>query len=206
MEHMHELATLGHTVIASIHQPRSAIWDMFDKVHARPEPEKKHLDYLHGGAILQSTAQGQPERPSPCMYMTVCAFSECFFGLNRMTIMLDVDTIFYPAAPSNPARACMMMAVPVTHACMQTRHCPPCGAHTVRGAVEGIQPVLCITHAYMQTRALQTLQCARSAWCCRRATTCTLYNPRLYADKSIANPAVRTQCVVLSKGYNLYFV
>ena len=32
MEHMSSLANLGHTVIASIHQPRSAIWDMFDKV------------------------------------------------------------------------------------------------------------------------------------------------------------------------------
>ena len=58
MEHMHELATLGHTVIASIHQPRSAIWDMFDKVHAHPELEKKHMVYLYGGAILQSNAAG----------------------------------------------------------------------------------------------------------------------------------------------------
>jgi ABC-type transport system involved in cytochrome bd biosynthesis fused ATPase/permease subunit len=32
MEHMSELARVGHTVIASIHQPRSAIWDMFHKV------------------------------------------------------------------------------------------------------------------------------------------------------------------------------
>ena len=32
MEHMSNLADLGHTIIASIHQPRSAIWDMFDKV------------------------------------------------------------------------------------------------------------------------------------------------------------------------------
>ena len=32
MEHMSNLAGLGHTVIASIHQPRSAIWEMFDKV------------------------------------------------------------------------------------------------------------------------------------------------------------------------------
>ena len=39
MEHMHELATLGHTVIASIHQPRSAIWDMFDKVRALSQSE-----------------------------------------------------------------------------------------------------------------------------------------------------------------------
>ncbi|EIE27766.1 hypothetical protein COCSUDRAFT_45983 [Coccomyxa subellipsoidea C-169] len=31
MEHMSNLADLGHTIIASIHQPRSAIWDMFDK-------------------------------------------------------------------------------------------------------------------------------------------------------------------------------
>eukprot|EP00884_Botryococcus_braunii_P015425 jgi/Botrbrau1/2566/Bobra.0079s0051.1 len=32
MEHMGELANVGHTVIASIHQPRSAIWEMFHKV------------------------------------------------------------------------------------------------------------------------------------------------------------------------------
>ncbi len=36
MEHMSNLAGLGHTVIASIHQPRSAIWEMFDKV-TRPD-------------------------------------------------------------------------------------------------------------------------------------------------------------------------
>ena len=38
MEHMSSLANLGHTVIASIHQPRSAIWDMFDKVRERMQP------------------------------------------------------------------------------------------------------------------------------------------------------------------------
>ena len=47
MEHMHELATLGHTVIASIHQPRSAIWDMFDKVHAHSAPENNQIFCFH---------------------------------------------------------------------------------------------------------------------------------------------------------------
>eukprot|EP00884_Botryococcus_braunii_P013823 jgi/Botrbrau1/22441/Bobra.0091s0043.1 len=32
MEYMSHLAKLGHTIIASIHQPRTAIWDMFHKV------------------------------------------------------------------------------------------------------------------------------------------------------------------------------
>eukprot|EP00884_Botryococcus_braunii_P010837 jgi/Botrbrau1/19755/Bobra.0124s0008.1 len=32
MEHLSQLASLGHAVIASIHQPRTAIWDMFHKV------------------------------------------------------------------------------------------------------------------------------------------------------------------------------
>lgn len=32
MDHMSCLAVLGHTIIASIHQPRSAIWEMFHKV------------------------------------------------------------------------------------------------------------------------------------------------------------------------------
>ena len=31
MEHMARLAALGHTIIASVHQPRTAIWDMFHK-------------------------------------------------------------------------------------------------------------------------------------------------------------------------------
>ena len=35
MEHMALLATLGHTIIATIHQPRSAIWAMFHKVGFR---------------------------------------------------------------------------------------------------------------------------------------------------------------------------
>ena len=32
MEHMSSLAAMGHTIVASIHQPRTAIWDMFHKV------------------------------------------------------------------------------------------------------------------------------------------------------------------------------
>ncbi|KAK9802008.1 hypothetical protein WJX73_010401 [Symbiochloris irregularis] len=32
MEHMSLLATLGHTIVATIHQPRAAIWSMFHKV------------------------------------------------------------------------------------------------------------------------------------------------------------------------------
>lgn len=31
MDHMACLAALGHTVVASIHQPRAAIWDMLHK-------------------------------------------------------------------------------------------------------------------------------------------------------------------------------
>ena len=42
MEHMSNLAGLGHTVIASIHQPRSAIWEMFDKVPC-PPPQTSQL-------------------------------------------------------------------------------------------------------------------------------------------------------------------
>ena len=34
MEHMALLAKLGHTIIATIHQPRAAIWAMFHKVGA----------------------------------------------------------------------------------------------------------------------------------------------------------------------------
>jgi ABC-type multidrug transport system ATPase subunit len=34
MEHLSSLAALGHAIVASIHQPRSAIWDMFHKVCA----------------------------------------------------------------------------------------------------------------------------------------------------------------------------
>ena len=34
MEHLSSLAALGHTIVAAIHQPRSAIWDIFHKVCA----------------------------------------------------------------------------------------------------------------------------------------------------------------------------
>ena len=34
MDHMACLAALGHTVIATLHQPRTAIWDMIHKVPA----------------------------------------------------------------------------------------------------------------------------------------------------------------------------
>ncbi len=32
MEHMSCLAAMGHTIVASVHQPRTAIWEMFHKV------------------------------------------------------------------------------------------------------------------------------------------------------------------------------
>ena len=34
MDHMSCLTALGHTIVASIHQPRAAIWDMLHKVGA----------------------------------------------------------------------------------------------------------------------------------------------------------------------------
>ncbi len=34
MDHMACLAALGHTIIATLHQPRTAIWDMIHKVQA----------------------------------------------------------------------------------------------------------------------------------------------------------------------------
>lgn len=37
MEHMKKLAGMGRTVICSIHQPRLAIWDLFDKVEVLSE-------------------------------------------------------------------------------------------------------------------------------------------------------------------------
>jgi ABC-type multidrug transport system ATPase subunit len=46
MDHMSCLAALGHTIIASVHQPRSAIWDMFHKARAtglnEPSGEMHH--------------------------------------------------------------------------------------------------------------------------------------------------------------------
>ncbi len=41
MDHMSCLAALGHTIIASVHQPRSAIWDMFHKARS-PIPWLPH--------------------------------------------------------------------------------------------------------------------------------------------------------------------
>jgi ATP-binding cassette subfamily G (WHITE) protein 2 len=37
MDHMACLTALGHTIVASIHQPRAAIWDMLHRVGACPE-------------------------------------------------------------------------------------------------------------------------------------------------------------------------
>ena len=36
MDHMACLAALGHTIVASIHQPRAAIWDMLHRVGNLP--------------------------------------------------------------------------------------------------------------------------------------------------------------------------
>lgn len=46
MDHMSCLAALGHTIIASVHQPRSAIWDMFHKASSRPRPLCGCLHYI----------------------------------------------------------------------------------------------------------------------------------------------------------------
>ncbi len=35
MQYMRAMADTGHTIVASIHQPRSAIWNMFTKVGGR---------------------------------------------------------------------------------------------------------------------------------------------------------------------------
>ena len=37
MEHLSGLAASGHTIIASVHQPRAAIWDMFHKARGPKE-------------------------------------------------------------------------------------------------------------------------------------------------------------------------
>lgn len=34
MDHLSQLAAMGHTIIASIHQPREGIWNMFHKVRS----------------------------------------------------------------------------------------------------------------------------------------------------------------------------
>lgn len=80
MEHMHELATLGHTVIASIHQPRSAIWDMFDKVCAHPEPEKEHLITFHGGvpSCGMKHKDNHSARHMVCVIECVRLLNTCF--------------------------------------------------------------------------------------------------------------------------------
>ncbi len=43
VQHMRELAAQQRTIIASIHQPRMAIWDMFNKVEVLSEG---HLLYF----------------------------------------------------------------------------------------------------------------------------------------------------------------
>lgn len=53
MEHLSQLASLGHVVCASVHQPRTAIWDMFHKVTVPARlcscfvPEPRFLGPLH---------------------------------------------------------------------------------------------------------------------------------------------------------------
>lgn len=54
MEHMSNLADLGHTIIASIHQPRSAIWDMFDKAsHRKSSFFEESVKYLLSSSIMK---------------------------------------------------------------------------------------------------------------------------------------------------------
>ena len=49
MEHMATLAAMGHTIVASIHQPRTAIWDIFHQAgrhaphHGRCQPLRDPL-------------------------------------------------------------------------------------------------------------------------------------------------------------------
>lgn len=54
MKHMRALADEGHTVIVTIHQPRAAIWQLFDKVRSQ-----RMADVVYVGAFdcLKSRSQ-----------------------------------------------------------------------------------------------------------------------------------------------------
>ena len=50
MDHMSCLTALGHTIVASIHQPRNAIWEMLHKARAAAalmSAHKEHFKTLH---------------------------------------------------------------------------------------------------------------------------------------------------------------
>lgn len=42
MEHLSGLAASGHTILASVHQPRAAIWDMFHKARGPKEAAQQY--------------------------------------------------------------------------------------------------------------------------------------------------------------------
>jgi len=39
MDHMSCLAALGHTIVATLHQPRAAIWALLHKARPRPRAQ-----------------------------------------------------------------------------------------------------------------------------------------------------------------------
>lgn len=103
MEHMSNLAGLGHTVIASIHQPRSAIWDMFDKV----PPFSFPLIFLHRPTKLSVIPQCCPMKGLPGL-APVRPGSAC--RLQPAVIPLEcVDaSIRAPAAEERLSNGCRM--------------------------------------------------------------------------------------------------
>jgi len=61
MDHMSCLSALGHTIVASIHQPRAGIWDMLHKVCSEPEIAKRMSLRL----LCPSKADQLPEHHGP---------------------------------------------------------------------------------------------------------------------------------------------
>lgn len=69
MDHMADLAELGHTIIASVHQPRTAIWEMFHKVRC-PNSGTASRKFKHGLFIPSLPAERPVLLYDAAMYLT----------------------------------------------------------------------------------------------------------------------------------------
>jgi hypothetical protein len=59
MSTLHALAQSGHTVVASIHQPRSSIWSLFDDLVGTQGRWTSLMTYLHSAWPRASTVSWQ---------------------------------------------------------------------------------------------------------------------------------------------------
>lgn len=125
MSHLQGLAhRSGKAVVAAIHQPRSAIWSLFDKVCSRTVTQSLHC--MHCKFVLVTRLRGVASRlirPAPSHPASSISRARCFVGCH-----------------CNPSTATMMLCFAGNTSCFRSAGVP--WTHCWSGTLADRQPGL----------------------------------------------------------------